>query len=138
MPPTLAKLALAAAALTATCAASAVAATDRPARTKFEPLVMNFQAKPAHCSLTAYFSSIGAGTDWVTRGKIERELERNPAVTRVRPYLRGREGETLLCVHVAPRAAIRPLFRRLAALVPPRAAGRAVTLTAEGGLRFSN
>ena len=128
MPLTLAQLALAA----------ILAAAPPGPRTKFQPLVMNFQARPAHCSLTAYFSSIGAGTDWVTRGKIERELERDPAVITVRQYLRGREGETLLCATVRTRAATTRLFRRLAALVPRKSEGRAVTLTAEGGLRFGN
>src|SRR5215210_3141166 len=124
------------AAAAALFATPAPTAAQRPPRTKFQPLVMNFQAKPAHCSLTAYFSSIGAGTDWPARAKIERELERDPAVTIVRQYLRGREGETLLCATLRSRAATTRLFRRLAALVPPKAQGRAVTLQAEGGLRF--
>ena len=107
------------------------------ARTKIEPLVKNFQAKPAGCGVTAYFASIGMGIDNVTRGRIERLLERDRSVVSVRPYLRGREGETLLCIRVARTSQVAPLFRSLRALVPRGLRGYPITIEAKGGLRFS-
>ena len=66
------------------------------AKSKFEPPVMNWQAKPARCDVTASFASVGMGIDQAARGRIEALLGRDPAVVRVRPYLRGREGETFM------------------------------------------
>ena len=107
------------------------------ARSKFEPLVRSWQAPPPRCPVTVYFASIGMGTDHAARGRIEALLERDPAVVSVRPYLRGREGETLLCVRVTRAAAIGRLFRRLRALVPPGPRGFPITIEAAGGRRFS-
>jgi hypothetical protein len=92
------------------------------AKSKFEPPVTSRQAKPARCDVTAYFASIGMGIDHVARGRIERLLERDPAVVRVRPYLRGREGETSLCIRLRLGADARPLFRHasIGAAQPPR------------------
>ena len=117
---------------------AALAASPAFATTsKIEPLVMSWQAKPQRCAVTAYFASIGMGIDQATRTSIERRLDRDPAVVSVRPYLRGREGETLLCIRVARAAQIPPLFRRLRALVPPATRHYPITIEAKGGLRFS-
>ena len=122
---------------TLVAAALAASPAGGTARTKFEPLVKNFQAKPAGCGVTAYFASIGMGIDNGTRGRIERLLERDRSVVSVRPYLRGREGETLLCIRIARRTQVAPLFHRLRALLPRGPRGYPVTIEAKGGLRFS-
>jgi hypothetical protein len=121
-------------ALAATLVASPVGAA---ARSKFEPPVMSWQAKPARCDVTAYFASVGMGIDQVARGRIEALLEGDPAVVRVRPYSRGREGETLLCIRLRLKSEARPLFRRLRALVPPGPRGYPITIETKDGIRFS-
>ena len=130
MSAAFAKLALLAAAIAASPASAAP-------NSKFEPLVKSWQAKPPRCAVTAYFASIGVGIDQLTASRVRALLERDPTVVSVRPYLRGREGETLMCIRVRNDAAIRPLFRRLRALVPPGQRNFPITIEAKGGLRFS-
>src|SRR3712207_1317883 len=55
-------------------------------RTKFQPVVLKWHTKPVGCSMTAYFSSIGAGIDGVTLGRIKDLLDRDAAVVTVQPY----------------------------------------------------
>ena len=134
MPGASMSAALAKFALLAAIAASPASAAPK---SKFEPLVKSWQVKPPRCAVTAYFASIGMGTDHAVRGRVDALLERDPTVVSVRPYLRGREGETLLCIRVTREAAIGPLFRRLRALVPPGPRGFPITIEATGGRRFS-
>ncbi len=93
-----------------------VGVKDTSTMTKFRPLVTNFQAKAANCALSVFFGSIGTGTDATTRRQVDVLLEQDPAVVEVQPYLRGREGETELCVRLRDDGEIRRLFGALKAV----------------------
>ena len=106
---------------------------------KIQPMVMNeWQSKPAGCSLMVYFGSVGAGIDDVARRRIEELLEQDAAVVTVQPYLRGREGETLLCIRVNNDTAIERLFGELRALVPKNSGGRPIILETKDGVQLRN
>jgi len=100
---------------------------------------MDFQAKARDCSLTVMFTSIGTGTDGVTGKRIHELLEAEPAVVSVQPYLRGREGETELCVRIRDGASeIDRVFARLKALVPAISGGKRVAIRTRTGRSFAN
>ena len=70
-------------------------------------------AKAVGCALTVTFGSIGTGTDTAAKEAIEQMLEQDSAVAGVERFIIGREGETLLCVHLEREADRDRLFDAL-------------------------
>ena len=102
-------------------------------------MVMEFQAKAIGCSLTVMFSSIGTGTDTITARRMRSVFEADRSVVSVKPYLRGREGETELCVRInGGTSAIDRLFARLKAIVPKVSDGKRVAIRTRTGKTFGN
>ena len=106
---------------------------DTATMTKVRPLVMNFQAKATDCALSVFFGSIGTGTDAPTRQRVEALLEQDPAVVEVQPYLRGREGETELCIRLRHDSEVERLFGALKAVTSQ---GYLVSIRSRNGDEF--
>jgi len=104
---------------------------------KFRPTIKTWQAPAVGCSISVYFGSIGTGPG-PGGPEIRQFLEREAAVTSVQPYLRGREGETELCVKLRSEKAMDAVYQGIKKRIPARSGGGWTEVRARDGRLFSN
>ena len=111
--------------------------SDLPSAPKLKPMVFEVggaQAKKAlECDVTVSFSSIGTGIDGSSRIRIINSLEEDAAVQEIDEFIVGREGESVLCVHLKPMADSENLFDKLSR---DAANDRLVEIRSKGGKTF--
>lgn len=111
--------------------------SDPPSAPKLKPMVFDIggsQAKKAlECDVTVSFSSIGTGIDQASRIRIIKFLEEEASVLEIEEFIVGREGESVLCVHLKPRADSEKLFDNLSR---DAANDRLVEIRSKGGKTF--
>lgn len=111
--------------------------SDLPSAPKLRPMVFDdggAEAKKAReCEVTISFSSIGTGIDRASRIRIINFLEEEASVLEIDEFIVGREGESVLCVHLKPMADSENLFEKLSR---DAANDRLVEIQSKGGKTF--